>query len=137
MKLFRLTLDELPIMGAVRMTQSSKYKSAPAQRYLAWKAELGYLLRAQMVALGYTEPWLCDVEVTIVVATATPPDYDVDNMGKAVLDAANKIVWKDDKQVKRLVIDVGHQIGETDSWSVAITERLNYRADLDSEGLPF
>lgn len=45
---------------------------------------------------------------------------DVDNIAKGILDPLNGLVWKDDKQVFRLVIE--KQYGESDYVNVEIRE---------------
>lgn len=39
---------------------------------------------------------------TLFFATSSPALRDLDNLAKLVLDALNKIVWKDDRQVEEL-----------------------------------
>lgn len=140
MKLFRHIEYDEPIVPAVRMTQRSKYTSRAAQEYLAWKQAIGYTFKEGMRRLGHDEPFDCPVEVSLVVCTLEPPAGDIDNLLKAVLDAANKIVWLDDKQVRRVVVDLGprisHEVG--DEWSFAVVERIrDLNAYTRDEELPF
>lgn len=46
------------------------------------------------------------VAVTLEFRCATERRCDVDNMVKLILDAGNGVVWVDDQQVARLVVDV-------------------------------
>lgn len=100
-------------MGAVRMTQNGKWTSPTARRYLQWKTLVGYELKQ-----SFANPlqYALDVKVTFTVAmpvswsrtkklsmlgqpvTVKP---DLDNMVKAIFDAANKIAWTDDNLVVR------------------------------------
>jgi Holliday junction resolvase RusA-like endonuclease len=139
-KLFRFDAEDLPIPPAVRMTQRSKYTDARAQAYLGWKHGLGQLLQARMRELGWEEPFDCAVEVELILATALRPPGDVDNILKAVLDAANRIVFTDDQLVCRALVDLGPRFpGMTlDRWSLTVRERIRdlnpYAVD---EELPF
>lgn len=46
------------------------------------------------------------LEVELKFYTATAVRGDVDNLAKLVLDAANGLVWKDDRQVMRLTAEI-------------------------------
>jgi Holliday junction resolvase RusA-like endonuclease len=98
-------------MGAVRMTKRGKWVSESAQRYLAYKQQIGYQLRK---AVGYPTNKAVGVKVTFFMPipdswskkdradklgkhhTVKP---DIDNLLKGLFDASNKIVWKDDNLV--------------------------------------
>lgn len=68
------------------------------------------------------EPVECPVEVEIVCNyTRAHPTADVDNLAKTVLDAFNKYVFKDDKQV--LALHVYKRGGQpADSTQITVTE---------------
>jgi len=84
---------------AVRMTQRGKWVKFNAQRYLAYKQQIGWEARK---AMGHREPLEgpIGVEVTAVISGGRPGD--VDNIAKAILDGCNGVVWEDDRQVVAL-----------------------------------
>lgn len=95
--------------GAVRMTQRGKWTSASAQRYLSYKQVISLEARKH-----FKEPIKGPVEVGIFFYVPAPKKMpkgrtrpttkpDIDNMIKGVFDALNKIAWKDDAQVIRVV----------------------------------
>jgi Holliday junction resolvase RusA-like endonuclease len=66
------------------------------------QASLSPYIKTPFTGLLYVELEFC--RQTYVLA-------DVDNLTKAIFDAANKLLWNDDKQVRRLLSDVtyGHE----------------------------
>lgn len=103
-------------MGAVRMTQRSKYLSAKAQRYLAYKSFLQWQAKQQAKGVFFHNGTL---EVTIWFTMPVPDSWskknreaavgeyhikkpDIDNLVKGVFDSLNKIVWHDDNQVSKV-----------------------------------
>jgi len=108
---------EFPIyvtpMGAVRMTQRSKWKDTAAQKYLAYKSQIGYAARKHI-----THPIDQPVKVTLAFYYPIPKSWsktkradandhgivpavkpDIDNCIKGVFDALNKVAWTDDNLV--------------------------------------
>lgn len=83
----------------VRMTQRGKFVKPAAQRYLNSKAALAWQMRQQMGdrALFGKEP--LKVEISFCYASGADHRRDLDNEVKAVLDAANGVVWEDDRWV--------------------------------------
>jgi len=82
----------------VRMTQRGKFVKKEAQDYLASKAALGYALRVQMQQ-AEAQP-LEQAQTFELTMRYLAPDvyrYDLDNVIKAVLDAAQNIVFPDDR----------------------------------------
>ena len=86
------------IIGAVRMTQRSKYFDERAKAYLAYKAQIGAKAREacqEMIPEG--------APITVyITAFISDTKIDLDNVIKAVLDGCNKVVWKDDCYVTRI-----------------------------------
>lgn len=86
----------------VRMTQRGKWVKPQAQEYIASKAALGFQMRVQMAQRGWDmlpgQTPLC-VKVWI-----SPPlhNRDLDNEVKALLDAAQGVVFPDDRWVDRI-----------------------------------
>lgn len=84
----------------VRMTQNSKWTDEQAQEYLASKAAIGWQLTQQMAAQGARilgrEPIEARISFTIAGGMHRA---DLDNLVKAVLDAAQGIVMEDDRWV--------------------------------------
>lgn len=100
-------------MGAVRMTQRSKWENPTAQRYLSYKSVIGMEARKHIkiplsgpvqaiISFYYPIPksWSKKDQEKArsgeIVPTVKP---DLDNCVKGVYDALNKIAWKDDNLV--------------------------------------
>ncbi|WP_211749909.1 RusA family crossover junction endodeoxyribonuclease [Paenibacillus sp. Marseille-Q4541] len=109
------TVDIAP-MGAVRMTQRSKWEDPTAQRYLSYKRLIGYEARKHI-----QEPITTPIHAELHFYHPIPQSWakkkqqqaregdlspitkpDIDNCVKGVFDALNKIAWKDDNQVVSL-----------------------------------
>lgn len=75
------------------------------KRTMEAEKDLGWRFR-EVVPRPTTLP----VSVTLVFRLRTMRRCDIDNLTKLVLDAGNKIVWADDQQVVRLVVELhrGH-----------------------------
>lgn len=103
-------------MGAVRMTQRSKWKDKTAQKYLRYKHFIGVTAKRNI-----PEPSERPISVTLAFYYPIPKSWskkkkdeandqgimpavkpDIDNCIKGVFDALNGIAWKDDN----LVVDV-------------------------------
>jgi Holliday junction resolvase RusA-like endonuclease len=98
-----LTVDFKPV-PYVRMTQRGKYVDARAQGYLSSKMAMALKMRTQMNAQG-REPFGRDplgVEIEFVYERGADHRRDCDNEIKAVLDAANGVVWADDRWVDEI-----------------------------------
>jgi crossover junction endodeoxyribonuclease RusA len=76
----------------VRMTRGTKW-GARAQRYLAYRAELGYRAK-EAGASPCTGPVRIHIQAYVKRRT-----FDLDNLVKAVLDGLNGVAFVDDKQV--------------------------------------
>lgn len=100
-------------MGAVRMTQRSKWTNDSAQRYLTYKRIIGIEARKHV-----REPTESAVVVTANFYYPMPVGFtkakkemarsgqlrpttkpDLDNVVKGLADSLNKIAWKDDNQI--------------------------------------
>lgn len=88
----------------VRMTQRSKHVDPQAKEYLASKEAIGFQLREQMAWSEWEMiPGGRPLEVVITVYSPTAfHNSDLDNTIKAILDAANKIVYQDDRWIDRI-----------------------------------
>ena len=84
---------------AARMTRKSKWTNQQAQRYLAYKQQVGWCAREVI-----KEPLTCPVAVTINAYLFGGRFADVDNLAKALLDGCNGIAFEDDRQVVELHI---------------------------------
>lgn len=82
----------------VRMTQKGKWMDPQAREYMASKNQLAYALRTQMLRYGY-EPILPKTPFAVSLHYQAPNifQFDLDNVLKAVMDAANGIVFTDDR----------------------------------------
>jgi len=97
----------------VRMTQRGKFVKKDAQEYLAWKDKAGYQLKQQAQAV--TNPALdmlplfvrgIPLSVYIYLLVDGGLHYcDIDNCAKAILDAAQGIIFEDDRWVDVLIIE--------------------------------
>lgn len=82
----------------VRMTRRGKWTNDAAQEYLASQAAVGMQLRAQMAEHGYEmlPPKVPLSTYVIVYRTAALHRCDLDNIVKAVHDAAQGVVFRND-----------------------------------------
>lgn len=100
-------------MGAVRMTQRSKWTNDRAKAYLDYKTQLGWEAKKHIQT-----PISGPIEVVIVFYYPIPKSWskikkfdandqaimpivkpDIDNCVKGVFDALNGIAWEDDRNV--------------------------------------
>ncbi|KKO51132.1 RusA family crossover junction endodeoxyribonuclease [Paenibacillus sp. DMB20] len=107
----------VPPMGAVRMTQRSKWKNRSAQSYLQYKSVVGYAAKKHFV-----EPINGPVATEIDFYYPVPKSWskkekdralkgetfptvkpDIDNVVKGIFDSLNKIAWEDDNRVVALI----------------------------------
>ena len=91
----------------VRMTQRSKWRDPQAREYLACKLAVGLQFKTQMRdheidALPGQTP--LQVHITLWEAGGFH-NKDLDNQVKAILDAAQGIVFPDDRWVDRIVAE--------------------------------
>ncbi len=81
------------------MTQKGKW-SDRAQRYLAYKAHVGWKAKVKVKEL-----FTGDLSVNITLYFKKKGRVgDVDNYAKAILDGLNKIAFTDDAQVQELFV---------------------------------
>ncbi|MNW48662.1 Endodeoxyribonuclease RusA [compost metagenome] len=104
-------------MGAVRMTQRSKWKNPSAQNYLTYKTKIGYLARKKFdkplsgpvgTEIGFYYPvpqsWSKKKRDEALKGKLFPiVKPDIDNCVKGIFDALNKIAWQDDNRVVALI----------------------------------
>lgn len=98
-----LTL-EIPFLPVpyVRMTQKGKFVRENAKRYLASKAAIAWEMK---IGLGDREPFAKGVPLKVrIIFECQVVDHhkDCDNLIKATLDAANGIIWADDRWVDEI-----------------------------------
>jgi len=90
---------EEPIYPYVRMTQKTKYTSPYAQMYLRNKGVLKFHLQQQMDAGEFSmfehQPMGCDLSFNV----EQMHKCDLDNLVKAVLDAAQGVVYTNDSWI--------------------------------------
>lgn len=82
---------------AVRMTQKSMYVNKYAKRYLNYKKQVAWIAKQHMQ--GQPIEGNVGVRITHYVHGNRA---DIDNLFKSVTDSLNKIVYKDDRQVKKM-----------------------------------
>jgi crossover junction endodeoxyribonuclease RusA len=111
----------------VRMTQRGKWVRPDAQRYLASKARIAEQMREQM---GTRAPFGREpLSVTLDFCYSKGADHrrDLDNEIKALLDAANGIVYEDDRWIDGIIA----WRGDSTRWNAAtecvymVVEKLN------------
>jgi Holliday junction resolvase RusA-like endonuclease len=89
-----------PIVPAVRMTRRGKYNDRRAQLYLAVREAI-----AHFFALNW--PYEAPLNTRAAISTRariyvrSPARADGDNLLKTVWDAANRILWTDDRYILR------------------------------------
>ena len=87
----------------VRMTQRGKWKSRDAQEYLTNKAAISWQLKCQMADAWVIWPEGTPLAVTLRFEIPRKLHYcDLDNLVKAVLDAAQTVLFADDRYVDRI-----------------------------------
>jgi len=98
----------------VRMTQRGKWVKARAREYLASQDALSWELRRQMVENGWERiPKGVPLEVEVwIEQTERLHTKDFDNELKAVVDAAEGVVYENDRWIDRCFID--RRIGPKD-----------------------
>jgi Holliday junction resolvase RusA-like endonuclease len=110
--MIKFTANIVP-QPAIRMTRGGKYTDPDAQRYLRYKAELGWLAKKHFrqwiegpivvnivfympIMPSWTKKKQRDAQLGLIRPEVIP---DIDNLLKGVFDSLNKIAWKDDGQV--------------------------------------
>jgi Holliday junction resolvase RusA-like endonuclease len=97
-----------PVVPYTRMTQRSKWTTR-SQRYLASQTALRVQMQAQMAANGWAMyPAKLPLRLRVVFGWCVHT-HDLSNLVKAVEDAANKIVWADDRWIDSITT-------ERESW---------------------
>ena len=94
----RFTVPGRPVPAA-RMTRRGKWVKRQAQRYLAYKDEVGWAAKqaCRMPLQGL-------LAARIVVYIAGEVYGDCDNYAKSLLDGCKQIVFDDDRQVAALTV---------------------------------
>ena len=77
------------------------------QDAISWKAK---------EAMAGNAPLEGRVQVYIQFWRDSRRKVDLDNLSKAVLDACNKIVWRDDKQIWKLELEKGYDKEKPGIW---------------------
>lgn len=125
----RLVIPVKP-MGAVRMTGRGKWTSPAAQRYLDYKAKVGWEAKKQARLETPINKAVSIREIIFVMPLpkagritykdddgrrrtrkVEPGEYhtnkpDIDNLFKGVTDSLNGIIWEDDS----LICEIGRQV---------------------------
>ncbi len=87
-------------MSQVRMTQRNKYINEKAQQYLAWKKEVGWILKQQFKGKS---PFIGSLEISgkFYLSLSRYNRCDLSNLIKAIEDAGQGILYRNDKQIKK------------------------------------
>ena len=91
----------------VRMTQRSKWRDPQAREYLACKLAVGLQFKTQMRDQELAMlPGQTPLQVSIIIWEGGGfHNKDLDNQVKSILDAAQGIVFPDDRWVDRIVAE--------------------------------
>lgn len=111
------------IKPCVRMTQRGKFVNEQAQEYLASKRSIGLQIRQQMSKSGL-EMFPAQTPLYVKLLISQPNNLhrsDLDNLIKAVLDAAQGIVFQNDCWIDD--IQAGRQLGEKYLAQLVILEQ--------------
>jgi len=91
----KFTIPGRPV-PAVRMTRRGKWINKAAQKYLAFKEQVGWEARKHFKG----EPWQGPVVVELrFYLKVNHSRGDGDNLQKAIFDGLNKVIFEDDRQV--------------------------------------
>jgi Holliday junction resolvase RusA-like endonuclease len=74
-------------------------------RVKAWQTDVAWAAQLRMRALGLMEPITGNLTVELTFFLGTARRIDSDNLSKAVQDGLNGVVWEDDQQNIRLVVE--------------------------------
>lgn len=84
-------------MPAARMTRRGKWVNKQAQKYLAFKEQVGWEARKHFKEQPWQGP--VGVELRFYICKVNRSRGDGDNLLKAILDGMNGIIFEDDRQV--------------------------------------
>lgn len=103
--------------ATIRGQHASVYEPAESRN---WKATAQQHMADALRKAGDTQPWDCTVRVEIIAVFPLPAsdvrkkptprrwhtkaNGDCDNIAKAVLDAGNSVLWRDDASVVELIV---------------------------------
>lgn len=74
-------------------------------RVKAWQSDIGWAAQLHMRALGMVDPLPGNLIVHLTFFLKNACRVDLDNLAKAAQDGMNGIVWVDDQQNVRLILD--------------------------------
>ncbi|MUK89131.1 RusA family crossover junction endodeoxyribonuclease [Ornithinibacillus sp. L9] len=98
--MIELTIPGRPV-PAVRMTKKSKHVNKYAIRYLQYKTKVGWIAKQHLKEKPSRKP----IEVKLKLYLAGGNQGDIDNYFKAITDSLNKIVYEDDRQIKKIDVE--------------------------------
>jgi Holliday junction resolvase RusA-like endonuclease len=117
--MIEITIPE-PVVPYTRMTQKSKYVNKAAHKYLMSRDTLRWYMRLAMAAGDYKMIEKIPVQCTLIFRVTSLHGMDLDNLTKAVLDAAQTIVFKDDRYVDLIL--ASRTLAETPSLYFRVEE---------------
>ena len=102
---FEAYFDERPQpKGRPRFVKGRSITPTATREY---EATLVYWMRQEAVRNAWVMPDTTDVDVHIKLffEHSGKPPGDVDNYAKAITDAANGVLYRDDRQIRRLTVE--------------------------------
>ena len=91
---------DFPIIPYTRMTRFGKFADPRARAYLANKRAIQLCLKQQMVQANWIMlPAKTSLSFALEIWRPKIHTADLENIGKALMDAANKIVYPDDRWI--------------------------------------
>lgn len=93
-----LELEAVPL-GRPRVTKCGTFLPARSQKF---RANLQLLVRAAFHGTPYDTPLIVTLHFYKPRSPAARNYGDIDNLAKAVLDACNGLIWKDDALIEEL-----------------------------------
>ena len=113
------------VIPYVRMTQRGKFVKKNARDYIASKEALAWSLKEQMKERKmFPDRTPFEIEITYIAPNAF--QFDIDNLVKAVLDAAQGIVFRNDMWCQCIRRAVKFK-GESYELSIKIQEFSDFR----------
>lgn len=98
------------------------------KRYRDWKEQTAWAIMA--VVKGQSFPLTTDCALTLRIAYCKHGAGDIDNLAGGFMDAANHVLWDDDRRVRELHVYLDRHTGKPDSISFHLKRKdISVKAD--------